>query len=125
MADAHSTDELAERLGVEEVANHAVALALVEAALGPAGDDAASILAAEVNRGSGGRGVSSAALGEWRRSARWTGLVGKERERDAPAVLEELEAFSKLGRDVVLRREEDCEDAACVVGWTDGRDRVS
>lgn len=40
-------------------------------------------------------------------------------------MLEELEAFSKLGRDVVLRREEDCEDAACVDGWTDGRDRVS
>lgn len=34
-------------------------------------------------------------------------------DRDVPAVLEELETLGKLGRDVVLRREENSEDATC------------
>lgn len=47
VSDAHSADELAQALGVEEVADHAIALALVEATFRSAGDDAACVLASD------------------------------------------------------------------------------
>lgn len=34
-------------------------------------------------------------------------------EQDAPAVLEKLETLCNLGRDIVLAREEDGENATC------------
>jgi hypothetical protein len=46
MSDAHSTDEGADRVRVEDVADHTVRLALVEAALLPARHDPARILPA-------------------------------------------------------------------------------
>ena len=50
MADAHSADEPGDGCGVKDVPDHSVCLALVEAALGPAGDDAAGILAAMLEK---------------------------------------------------------------------------
>jgi len=47
VAHAHAANELAERLWVKQVTDHAVALALVEAALWPTGHDTACILPAE------------------------------------------------------------------------------
>lgn len=46
MPDAHAANEARDRVGVEYIADHAVRFALVEAALGPASDDTARILAA-------------------------------------------------------------------------------
>lgn len=46
VSDAHSADELAQALCVEQVADHAVALALVEATFRSARDDTACILPA-------------------------------------------------------------------------------
>ena len=51
VADAHSADEPGDGCGVKDVPDHAVCLALVEAALGAAGDDAAGVLAAVLEEG--------------------------------------------------------------------------
>ena len=51
MADAHSADEPGDGCGVKDVPDHPVCLALVEAALGATGDDAAGVLAAVLEEG--------------------------------------------------------------------------
>jgi len=64
MPNAHAALQARERASVEDVAHHAVCLALVEAAAGAAGDDARRILAAvlqqrealiDLGRGGGAR----------------------------------------------------------------------
>lgn len=134
MSDAHSADELTQALGVEEVADHAIALALVEATFRSAGDDAACVLASDReasivpvgagvgvgerrHAGGGNRADRSRVLCQLgvdiERSHREQSRSADRQKEDGPAVLEELETFGKLGRDIVLGREEDSEDSAC------------
>ena len=51
MAYTHTADEPGERGGVKDIPDHPVGLALVEAALVAAGDDAAGVLAAVLEEG--------------------------------------------------------------------------
>ena len=51
MTDAHATDEPREGVGVKHIPDHAIGLALEEAALGAAGDDAARILTTMLKEG--------------------------------------------------------------------------
>lgn len=44
MSNTHGSNELAKTLGVENIPDHAVGLALEEPALGAAGDDSAGVL---------------------------------------------------------------------------------
>ena len=50
MADTHSADELGYGSCVEHISDHSVRLALIETALVSAGDDAARILAAVLEK---------------------------------------------------------------------------
>ncbi|KAJ2988730.1 hypothetical protein NUW54_g9018 [Trametes sanguinea] len=51
MAYTHPANQPGDRGGVEDISDHSIGLALVEASFRPAGDDAARILAAVLEKG--------------------------------------------------------------------------
>lgn len=75
MSHTHSTDELSHGLGVEEVTDHSVTLALEEATLGTAGNDTARVLTKEWGRKRAKEALSARALC-WKAPAGWSEQSG-------------------------------------------------
>jgi hypothetical protein len=113
VSNTHSTDELSHSLGVEEVADHSVALALVETTLGTASNDTARVLTDGGERGKEKRRERRCQRQGFDRIHRRTGRSSLVASNDVPTVLEKLETLGKLGRDMVLGRKQDSEDTAC------------